>query len=105
MTHRRAIELLTNARIPFPAVVPCGTGQEQYHVYGGVHLLGKGLTIADAMENAKYYWGNAVRLPPFIAEDYTVVRSGEVEATAKSKTMAMRIANALNVYNTDERDK
>ena len=55
MTHRRAVELLTNARIPFPAVVPCGTGQELFHVYGATNLLGKGLTIADAMEDARYY--------------------------------------------------
>ena len=29
----------------------------------------------------------------------------EQSLSRESKTMAMRIANALNVYNTDERDK
>lgn len=105
MTHRRAVELLTSAGLPFPAVVPAGEEQGLWRVYSVDNLLGEGLTIGDAMEAAKDYWLDAVRPPPFIAEEKNIVRAGAVEATAKSKTMAMRIANALNLYNPDARSK
>lgn len=97
MRHRWAIQLLTQARLPFPAVV-YDSRRDEFAVYSETEEIGRGASIADAMEDAREHWERQVRLPPYKAEGLTVTRSGEVEATAKSRSMANRIANALNLY-------
>ena len=100
MTQRRAIEILMAARLPYPAVIPEDGG---FAIYSGFRKLATGTTVQLAMMAAKEYWKDVVRLPIFQPDGLMVVRAGVVEATAKSKTMAMRIANALNQYNPGER--
>lgn len=104
MNHRRAIEVLKEARIFCPAVVP-GLGGGGYNVFSAMKLLGSGETIEDAMQDArsKGYIPVVRGLPPFREDGKNVIRAGEAVAVAVSRSMATRIANALNQYQPDER--
>jgi len=104
LTHRRAIELLIHAQVFCPAVVP-NLGGGGYIVYSAMKVLGQGETIEAAFGDAKAK-GNLPQLPAFPSfrgDGRNVLRRGEVIATASSRTMADRIANALNQYNPNER--
>lgn len=104
MIHRRAIEILHNALVFCPAVVP-DTAQGGFLVYSAMKVLGHGKTIEDAVNDARRR-GNipdvANRLP-FRADGKTVLIADDPIATVKSRTLADRIVNALNVYNPNER--
>lgn len=104
MDTRRALQLLTEAQVYAPSVVP-GLGVGGYYVFSAGKVLGHGATIDAAMEDAKAR-GNIPDLPPrptFHADGKTVTRRGEVVADCNSRTMAARITNALNQYNPNER--
>lgn len=104
MMHRRAIEILSNAQVFCPAVVP-DTQRGGFLVYSAMKVLGHGATIENAVNNARRL-GNIPNLPlrpPFRGNGRDVELRGEVVATAKSRTYADRIANALNLYNPNER--
>ena len=106
MDVRRARQLLTEARIYAPAVVP-GLGLGGFYIFSSAKVLGRGATIEEALEDAKAK-GYVPDLPPrpmYVAsrKDRTVSRREEVVATCNSGTMAERIANALNEYNPNER--
>jgi hypothetical protein len=106
MDNKRAMQLLTAAGVYLPAVVP-GLGLGGFYVFSSLKVLGHGETIEDAMQDARDrdLIPDFPPRPAFVAEKLTVTRRGEVVATASSGTMAMRIANALNVYNPDERGR
>jgi hypothetical protein len=102
MQHRRAIELLTEAQVFCPAVVP-DLVHGGFIVFSAMRVLGRGLTLEDAMKAA---WANippSPGRPRFTGEKFNVVLRGEVVCVAKSRTYADRIANALNLYNPNER--
>jgi hypothetical protein len=104
MDHRRALQLLSEAQVYAPSVVP-GLGQGGFYIFSAAKVLGHGETIEDAFADAKAR-DNIPDLPPrptFFAEGKTVLRRGEVVATCVSRTLAARIANALNLYNPNER--
>jgi len=104
MDNRRALQLLTEAQVYAPAVVP-GLGHGGYYIFSAAKVLGHGDTIEDAFADAKSK-GNIPDLPPrpvFHADGKIVTRKDSVVATCNSRTMAMRIANALNQYNPNER--
>lgn len=104
MDNRRALQLLTEAQVYAPAVVP-GLGQGGFYIFSAAKVLGHGETIDAALADAKAR-GHIPDLPPrptFHADAKTVTRRGEVVASASSRTMAARIANALNQYNPNER--
>jgi len=106
MDARRARQLLTEAQVYAPAVVP-GRGLGGFYVFSSAKELGHGATIEEALEDARAK-GYIPDLPPNPAfrasrKDRTVSRRGEVVATCNSGTMAERIANALNEYNPNER--
>ena len=104
MDVRRALQLLTEAQVYAPAVVP-GLGQGGYFVFSAAKVLGRGETIDAALADAKAR-GYLPELPPrpaFLADGVIVTRRGEVVATCNSRTMAARVANALNQYNPNER--
>ena len=104
LVHRRALQLLTEAQIFCPSIVP-GLGRGGYFVFSAMRALGHGETIDDAMIDAREK-GNIPDLPPrvtFRQNGREVTRRGEVVATCSSYTMAGRIANALNLYNPNER--
>lgn len=104
MIHRRALEILHHARVFFPAVVPDLSGGG-YVVFSAMKVLGQGETIEAAMADARSK-GNIPDVPPppvFRGHGKEVEIYGEVVAVAKSRVYADRIANALNVYNPNER--
>lgn len=104
MDNRRAIHLLTQSGVFLPAVVP-DLGSGGFYVFSSLKVLGYGKTIDAAMWAAKEYWQNNPQRPTFKALEFQVVaNNGErIVATASSKTYAQRIANALNLYNPNER--
>ena len=104
MTHRRAIELLKHAQIFCPAVVPSIPGGG-FLVMSAMKVLGQGETIDAAFANARArgLLPDVPPFPPFRGDGKNVVRFGEVVAVASSRTMADRIANALNQYHPNER--
>lgn len=111
MDVKRALQMLVQAQVYAPAVVP-GMGRGGFYIFSSAKVLGHGETIDAAMEDARAK-GNLPELPPrplFLAGDRTedgklwaVTRRGEVVAACNSRTMAARIANALNQYNPNER--
>lgn len=104
MTHRRALELLAQAQVFFPAVVP-RMGGGGFLVFSAMRVIGHGETIDAALMDARAK-GNIPDLPPhpvYRGNGKDVELRGEVVAVAKSRTYADRIANALNVYNPNER--
>jgi len=104
LDHRRALNLLFEAQVYAPAVVP-GLGQGGFYIFSAAKVLGHGETIEDALADARGR-GNIPDLAPrpiFWTDGKNVTRRGEVVATCSSRTMAARITNALNLYNPNER--
>ena len=104
LDHRRALNLLFEAQVYAPAIVPDLTNGG-FVVFSLGRYLGGGKTLEDALADARVR-GNIPDLAPrpmFWAEGKTVTRRGEVVASCSSRTMAARIANALNQYNPNER--
>ena len=98
--HRHALDLLRQAAVPLPAVVP-GIGKGGYFVFSAMKVLGHGATIHEAMVAAGFWPPVKAGVPFFIRDGLTVAYAGDrgrVVATAFSSTMARRIANALNEY-------
>jgi hypothetical protein len=98
------MQLLTEAGVYLPSVVP-GLGLGGFFVFSSLKVLGQGETIEAAMADAweKNQLSDAPPRPLFFAQKREVIRRGDVVATASSSTMAARIANALNLYNPNER--
>lgn len=104
-TNFHAMQLLQQAQVFMPSVVP-GLGLGGFYVFSAAKVLGHGATIQEAMEAAGFWPLPAIPPAPiFVAWDYSVRRGGEEIAISHSKTMAKRIANALNAYAPDERGK
>lgn len=104
MDNKRALHILNQAQVYLPAVVP-GLGRGGFYLFSAMRVLGQGETIDDALV-AAIAAGNLADIPPrpiFIANGREVSRLGSLVATAASRTMAARIANALNLYNPNER--
>jgi hypothetical protein len=71
-----------------------------------MRVIGRGATIADALDAALASGAvedGTIPAPHFRAERNEVSCRGEVVATCKSRTFASRVANALNVYQPNER--
>ena len=104
MDHRRALQILSEAQVFCPAVVP-GLGQGGYYVFSAMKILGWGATIEAAVDAARAsgFMPDIVPRPPFRANGKEVTRRGEVLITCSSSTLASRVANALNLYNPNER--
>lgn len=103
MDNRRALHLLTQSGVFLPAVVPDLAGGG-FYVFSSLKVLGHGETIDAAMWAAKEHWHNNPQRPTYRVEVLNVVTNrGFTIATASSKTYAQRIANALNLYNPNER--
>jgi hypothetical protein len=104
LDHRRALDLLFEAQVFAPAIVP-GRGLGGFFVFSGAKELGRGDTLEDAIEDARAK-GNILDLPArpmFRSVGKDVLRRGEVVAQCSSYTVASRIAHALNQYNPNER--
>jgi hypothetical protein len=93
--YGQAMQLLRDARVFAPSLVYIAG---QFHVFTRTVLLGSGATIDGALQAAGF-------LPPvarpsllFVAVGSNVVKENEPIAVARSRTYALRIANALNDY-------
>jgi hypothetical protein len=95
------MQLLREARVFAPAIVEHGGA---FHVFSRMTLLGSGATVEDALL-AGGFLPRPEHRPPvlFVAVGSNVVRGNEGVAAARSKTMAVRIANALNEYMPGDR--
>jgi hypothetical protein len=104
MDNRQALRILTEAGVYLPSVVP-GRGRGGFYIFSSMLEIGHGETIDAALADSRRR-GEVPDFPPsppYWAEKKDVTRSGVVVATAKSSTMAQRIANALNLYNPNAR--
>ena len=103
-TNFHAMRLLHQAQVYMPSVVP-GLGRGGFYVFSGAMALGHGETIQAAMEDAGLWPlpADLAARPLFSAEGYDVQHGSQQIAIAKSKTLAKRIANALNAYSPNER--
>ena len=102
MDNKRAVQILRDSGVYMPAIVPSLGG---FRVYSGLTLLGSGATIDSAMERAGMLPPPIPPAPIFYAEGVEVRRLEGLVATAKSKSLASRIANALNSYMPDRRGR
>jgi hypothetical protein len=103
-TNFHAMQLLNRARVYMPSVVP-GLGRGGFYVFSAGKVLGHGATIEDAMRAAGYWPlpSDLAAAPIYSAEGYDVQLGSQQVAIAKSRTLAKRIANALNEYSPNER--
>jgi hypothetical protein len=93
--YGHAMQIMRDARVFAPSLIFMGG---QYHVFTRTVLLGSGDTIEAALVAARLI---PLVIPPsilFVAVGFNIVKENERMAVAKSRTMAMRIANALNEY-------
>lgn len=104
MDNVRAVQILRDAGTYMPAVVPYMGG---YRIYSGLTLVGSGTTIDAAMDawRESLPKGHAPPLPMYFADGQAVMRKEGLVATAISKTVATRIANALNAYMPNRRGR
>jgi hypothetical protein len=106
MEHRRAIEILAQQRVFQPSVVPALGDSSGYIVFSAMKVLGRGETIDEAIK-AALDSGLVPKAPPppprFRAETTDVLVRDEVVASCKSRAFASRVANALNVYQPNDR--
>lgn len=107
MEHRRAIEILAERRVFLPSVVPALGDAQGYLVFSAMKVLGRGDTIDEAvkaaLDSGKVEAAPAAPAPRFRAEGLAVMQRDEVVASCKSRTFASRVANALNLYQPNER--
>jgi hypothetical protein len=107
MDNKRALQILTDAGVYLPSVVP-GRGEGGFFVFSSLKELGRGDSVDAAIEDARRR-GNIppdADRPEYVAKAndiFRVRRPSSLVATATSRTMADRIANALNLYNPNER--
>jgi hypothetical protein len=103
-TDNHALDVMRAADIFRPSVVP-GRGVGGFFVFSGMKELGRGPSIHAAMVNAGLWPSAGDRRDVFVAADFTVKLGAENVAIAKTKTIAKRIANALNAYSPDGRGR
>ena len=101
MDYREGMAILRAAQLHAPAIVRYAGG---YHVFSRTRLISSGASVEAALDAGGF-------LPPapstalhFTAVDFSVMLGSDNQAIARTKTMARRIANALNEYVPGERD-
>lgn len=100
LEYKRAHDLLVQARVYFPAIVPRIVDDAAWLIYSATYVIGTGDTIGAAYADVVQR-GNLPVEPHFIPfrSEGTEVRQGvDIIAYVSSRTMAARIANALNQY-------
>jgi hypothetical protein len=95
MDYREAIDILRDAEVFAPAIVKFNGA---FHIFSRTGLVASGKSIADAMRAGGYIPPPPRRLPLFVAAGCNVIRADEPICVCRSKTMAQRIAHALNEY-------
>ena len=95
MDYREGMQVLRAARLHAPAIV---RHRGDYHVFSRTALVSSGASIREALDNGGFLVAENSPTMIFAAHDYEVSQGPERVALAFSKTMAKRIANALNEY-------
>jgi hypothetical protein len=93
--YGHGIQILRDARVFAPSLVYLNG---QFHVFTRTVLLGSGATIEEALQAAGFIPPVVAPSVLFVSVGNNVVRENLNVAVARSRTMAIRIANALNEY-------
>lgn len=96
MEWAEGMQILRELRVFAPSIVIYNGG---YHVFSRTAIQSSGATVEDALR-AGGFLPRPDRRPPvlFVAVGANVVQGEYGVCVARSKTMAVRIANALNEY-------
>jgi hypothetical protein len=95
MDYREGMQVLRAARLHAPSIVRLG---REYHVFSRTELISSGVSVYDALERGGFLVAENAPTMIFAAHNYTVLHGPVRVALTESKTMAKRIANALNEY-------
>ena len=96
MSPVEAVAHLTAAGVVKPSIKRgIVAGERGFYVVSGVKSIGHGVTLRDALAHAGF---PAPDVSQFANEGCAVKLGSAEVATARSATMATRIARALNVY-------
>jgi hypothetical protein len=93
--YGHAMQILRDARVFAPSLIFM---DGQYHVFTRTVRLGSGADIEAALQAAGFLPPVAAPSVLFVAVGSNVVKDKDNVAVARSRTMALRIANALNDY-------
>jgi hypothetical protein len=100
MDYREAMQILRAHKLHAPAIVRI-PGEFGYHIYSQMKRVSRGLTIEAAMSEGGFLPAPPYNPALFIADGLNVHWRSRPVCTAQSKTLAQRIATALNEYNPD----
>jgi hypothetical protein len=95
MEYAEGMQILRESRLFAPAIVRFDGG---YHIFSRTALQSSGATVEDALRAGGFIPRSERRPSLFVAVGQNVVRENTAICVARSKTMAERIANALNEY-------
>jgi hypothetical protein len=97
MDYHEAMQILRAHQVQSPAIVhlPGTTG---YHIFSRTRRLSYGATIYDALRAGGFLIPPTHPPHPFVHDGLQVHWRSRPVCTAASKTLAQRIANALNEY-------
>lgn len=95
MDWREGMQVLRDARLFAPAIVRYAGG---FHVFTRTRLVSSGESIEAALDAGGFLDANNPPSTIFVASDFNVIEGEVTVAITRSKTMARRIANALNEY-------
>jgi hypothetical protein len=95
MDWREGMQVLRDARLFAPAIIRYAGA---FHVFTRTRWVSSGATIEAALDAGGFLSANNPPSTIFAVSDYNVILGEETIAITRSKTMARRIANALNEY-------
>jgi hypothetical protein len=95
MEWSEGMQVLREWRVYGPALV---LHEGRYFVFSRTALVSDGPTVEQALKNGGFLPRRPSSYKPFVAVGPNVVQENTAVCVARSKTMAVRIANALNEY-------
>lgn len=96
MEYREAMQILRARQLHAPAIVHV-PGIAGFYIFSRTKMVSRGETIEAALQAGGFL--PAPHSPdPFVAEDLDVRYKSKPVCKAENKTLALRIANALNEY-------
>jgi hypothetical protein len=100
MDYREGMQVLRAARLFAPSIV---FYQGQYHVFSRTTRVSFGGDIEEALDRGGFLIAKNAPTNLYVAANFNVIKGAETVATTRSRTMASRIANALNEYTPGDR--
>jgi hypothetical protein len=97
MDYTKAMQILRTHQVEAPAIVQ-HSETRRFYVYSGMKQISFGATVEDALRAGGFLIPPAHPIHPFVHEGLLVHWRSRLVCTAASKTLAQRIANALNEY-------